>query len=115
MDDGETTEAEVQGEDAAPEKPPAYHTLDAVDAALAPAFKNASNLGTVSYSELKHALTCVRQAISHVLFPPELPSGEPVEYVDAPGDQIKAQLSAAASKPAEDAGIDLDPEADPLE
>jgi hypothetical protein len=55
-------------------------TLDAIDAALAPAFRNAENLGTVSYGELKHALTCIRQALSTAVYgPPEHPTPEPFD------------------------------------
>ncbi len=58
-------------------------TMAAVDSALAPALKAAENMGTVGYHELKHALTCVRQALAHAVY-----GAEPVPEAEAHDPEV---------------------------
>lgn len=82
-----------------PEDTPEQRSMDGVDAALAPIFRNSgSGVGVVHHSELMHAARCFRQALACVIFPPE-PVAAPGESLDVHGDQIRAQRAAQVGEP----------------
>lgn len=69
-----------------------------VDAALVPAFKHVDNLGTASYADLKHVLTCMRQALAHLIYGPQSTDDTGGESLDVYGDQLKANREASVDQ-----------------
>lgn len=75
-------------------------TMDAIDAAFAPALRNADRLGTVGFGDLKQLLVGMRQALAHVVYGPP-PAGN---AHDLAGEQALAAEEVRAQAEREAAG-----------
>lgn len=78
-----TEDPEVEAD---PVLKPEDHTMAAVDAALAPAFRTTALVGVVQHSELHHILTAVRQALAHAIYGAPAPTEDAGESLDVYGD-----------------------------
>lgn len=88
------------------EPTPNQALMDAIDNALAPAARNNTRLGVVSFQDLAHQLACFRQALSHIVNgpppppPPAPPSEEPV--LGSPNAPLEPNLADAAATEGEE-------------